>query len=219
MAISKYLAELIGTFVLVTLGTMSIIAGQAAGVPALLVVPFGFGLGLLVALYAIGHVSGGHYNPAVTLAMWLDRRISGSDLIGYWIGQAVGAVLASATLLIMTNQDAVATTVTGFDFARAGLVAEIVLTLVFVLAVLSSTRGHPRAVPFVASLALAGVHFAGLPFSGASVNPARSLGPALIGTDFVGFWVYVVGPFAGGALAWVIHQVFPTEAEEASPEP
>lgn len=214
MAISKYLAELLGTFILVIVGTMSIVAAQLAGVPVLLVVPFGFGLGLLIAIYCVGHVSGAHYNPAVTLAMWLDKRTSTSDLIGYWIGQIVGAVLAALVLLIMSDQSAVGTTVTGYTTARAGLVSEFVLTLVFVLVILASTRGAPRAAPFVISLALLGVHFAGVPFSGSSVNPARSFGPALVAADFSGFWVYVVGPLAGGAIAWVLYRIFPPAQHE-----
>ena len=94
MVINKYLAELVGTFILVFFGSMSVLAAAATEGPVMTIVPFGFGLGLLAAIFAVGHVSGGHFNPAVTLAMWLDKRTTTSDLIGYWIGQFVGGVLA-----------------------------------------------------------------------------------------------------------------------------
>lgn len=213
MVINKYLAELVGTFILVVVGSMSILAAQMSGAPVLVVVPFGFGLGLLIAIYAVGHVSGGHFNPAVTLAMWLDKRTTTSDLIGYWIGQIVGAMVASMAVLALSSQADVAKTITGFGThgSGVGLLSEIILTLVFVMVILVSTRTAVASAPLVISLALAGVHFAGIPFSGSSVNPARSFGPALIGGDFSGYWVYVVGPLVGGAIAWVLWRLFPAK--------
>lgn len=210
MVINKYLAELVGTFILVLVGSMSIVAAQMTGAPILVVVPFGFGLGLLIAIYAVGHTSGGHFNPAVTLAMWLDKRTSTSDLIGYWIGQMFGGVLASAVLLVLASRVDVASTITGFEGAGTGLLSEFLLTALFVLVILASTRGVPATAPIAISLALAGVHFAGIPFSGSSVNPARSFGPGVIAGDLGGFWVYVVGPLAGAAFAWLLWRLFPT---------
>ncbi|HUO47023.1 MAG TPA: aquaporin [Acidimicrobiia bacterium] len=208
MVINKYLAEAMGTFILVFLGSMSILATQLTNGPLMVVVPLGFGFGLLAAIYAVGHVSGGHFNPAVTLAMWLDKRTSFSDLIGYWIGQIVGALVASAVVLAAINKDAVAETVTGFTSSGSALVMEFVLTMVFLLVILASTRKAPAVAGVVISLTLVAVHLAGIPFSGASVNPARSFGPALIAGDFSGFWVYVVGPMAGAAVAWVFWRLF-----------
>lgn len=208
MVINKYLAEALGTFILVFLGSMSVLATQLTNGPLMVVVPLGFGLGLLAAIYAVGHVSGGHFNPAVTLAMWLDKRTSLSDLIGYWIGQFVGAILASAVVLAAVNRDAVAETVTGFADSGSGLIMEFVLTLVFLMVILAVTRKAPSIAGIVIPLTLVAVHLAGIPFSGASVNPARSFGPALIAGDFDGFWVYVVGPLAGAAVAWVFWRMF-----------
>jgi aquaporin Z len=208
LVINKYLAEAVGTFILVFVGSMSVLATQATNGPLLVVVPLGFGFALLAAIYAVGHVSGGHFNPAVTLAMWLDKRTSLSDLIGYWIGQIVGALLASAVVLAASSKEAVATTITSFSDQGTGLVMEFVLTLVFVLLILAVTRKAPAVAGVVISLTLVAIHMAGIPFSGASVNPARSFGPALIGGNFDGFWVYVVGPLAGAAVAWVLWRMF-----------
>ena len=132
MTINKYLAELVGTFILVFIGSMSVLAATAVGSPVMVAVPLGFGLGLLAAIYAVGHVSGGHFNPAVTLAMWLDKRTSTSDLIGYWIGQFVGGIAASAVVLAASSTEAVASTVSVPVDTSTGLLVEFVLTLIFV---------------------------------------------------------------------------------------
>ena len=217
MAINKYLAETVGTFILVFLGSMSILAGVTAGGPLMVVIPLGFGLALLVAIASVGHVSGGHFNPAVTLAMWFDRRTSFSDLVGYLIGQFVGATLASAVVLIATEREAVAATITRHQDAGTGFLMELLLTLVFVLVILASTRVAPVQAPLLISLALAAVHFAGVPFSGASVNPARSFAPALVGGEFSGLWVYLLAPLAGGAVAWSLWRMFGVEPETVPP--
>jgi aquaporin Z len=215
VVINKYLAEAVGTFILVFVGSMSILASQATGGPPMVIVPLGFGLGLLAAIYAVGHVSGGHFNPAVTLAMWLDKRTSTSDLIGYWIGQVAGALIASLVVLAASSQDAVARTVTSFSSQGTGLVMEFALTLIFVLVILASTTRAPAVAGIVIPLTLTAVHLAGIPFSGTGVNPARSFAPALIGNDFTGFWVYVVGPLGGAAIAWVFFRMFGGSEESA----
>ncbi len=216
MVINKYLAEAVGTFILVFVGSMSVLATQATDGPLMVVVPLGFGLALLGAIYAVGHVSGGHFNPAVTLAMWLDKRTSFSDLIGYWIGQIVGALIASAVVLAASSKEAVATTITGFEDSGTALVLEFVLTLIFLLVILAVTRKAPAVAGVVISLTLVAIHLAGIPFSGASVNPARSFGPALIGGSFDGYWVYVVGPLGGAAVAWVFWRMFGGSDEEGA---
>jgi aquaporin Z len=210
VVINKYLAELVGTFILVLIGSMSILASQATGAPILVVVPFGFGLGLLAAIHAVGHVSGGHFNPAVTLAMWLDKRTSGSDVIGYLIAQFVGAIIASSVVLAVSSQDAVAGTANSFapNGAGVGFVSEFVLTFIFVLVILASTKKSPSTAALAIPLTLVAIHQAGIPFSGASVNPARSFGPAVIGGSLSELWVYLVAPMAGGAIAWVFWRMF-----------
>ncbi len=216
MVINKYLAELFGTFILVFVGSMSILAAQAAGGPLMVVVPFGFGLGLLAAIYAVGDVSGGHFNPAVTLAMWLDKRTNTSDLIGYWIGQVVGAVLASVIILWASSQDAVAGTATvpGAG-AGSGVLIELVMTAIFLLVILAATVRQPRSAPWAISITLAAIHFAAIPSSGSSVNPARTIGPALVGNQWTDFWIYIVGPFAGAIVGWLLYRIFHTEGVTA----
>lgn len=213
MVINKYLAELVGTFILVLVGSMAILASGEIGT-LILTVPFGFGLGLLAAIYAVGHVSGGHFNPAVTLAMFLDKRTSGVDLVGYWIGQFVGAILASLVLAIVVSRDIVANTVTTHPALDLGITSELILTTIFVLVILASTRTAPATAGIAISLTLVVVHFAGIPFSGASVNPARSFAPAVVGGNLTGLWVYLVFPLLGGVVAWGLWQFFQPGAHQ-----
>ena len=216
----KYLAEVLGTFILVLIGTMAIVAvntafGADAGLGLVMaVVPLAFGFALLAGLYAFGEVSGGHFNPAVTLAMFVDRRASISDLIGYWIAQVAGALLASLTLMWMTNSDAVEATVTGYggNGAGTGWISEVVLTAIFVMVILQVTRSATMSNQgFVAiPLALVAIHYAGIPFSGASVNPARSIGPALVsGGDraISELWIYLLAPLVGALVGWIVWKV------------
>ncbi len=219
----RYLAELFGTFVLVFGGCTGIAAALkvsgaapfnpsgAAGVNAivLIAVPFAFGLALMAGLYAFAEISGGHFNPAVSLGLFLDRRLSFEDLLGYWIFQFAGAILASLLMLIPFNHDVVKATATVPASDGQALFLEIAFTTVFVLVILQSTKSERFGGTALVSipLTLLAIHFAAIPFSGSSVNPARSLGPALVGSEWTGFWVYVVGPAAGAILAWIIYTV------------
>ena len=204
----KYAAEIYGTFVLVLFGTGAILAtgGDPVGVA------FGFGLALLAALYTVGRISGGHFNPAVTLGAFLDKRIDLAGLFGYWISQLAGAVLASLALALVTSKEVVAGTITALnpgveDFG--GFVWEALLTAVFVMTILVVTRrARNRRIRFIGiGLTLAAVHLAGVGISGASVNPARSFGPALVGGEWADIWVYIVGPLAGAIVAYVLYKV------------
>jgi aquaporin Z len=206
----KYLAELIGTFILVVVGSMSIVAANTMQAPVLLVAPFGFGLALLAAIQATGYVSGGHYNPAVTLAAFLDRRIDPMTAIGYVVAQIVGAIAASGVVLLLANQDAVRATASGFAEGKAGVAVatEILLTAIFLLVILTVTKRAPGQAAYAIPLTLMVIHFAGIPFSGASVNPARSLAPALIGGALdPNILVWIVGPLIGAALGWAVYRV------------
>ncbi|HEY7560967.1 MAG TPA: aquaporin [Gaiellaceae bacterium] len=206
----KYAAELLGTFVLVFGGTTAIVATSLMGVPVLLAVPFAFGLALLAGLYAFGEVSGGHYNPAVSLAMFLDRRLSSPDLFRYWGAQFAGAILASLVLLLATTQDDVASTATvpGVLGSGTAFLIELVFTAIFVLVILqASVSGRFGSSALIAiPLTLLAIHFAAIPFSGSSVNPARTFGPALIGNEWTGIWIYFIAPPLGAALAVAIHR-------------
>jgi aquaporin Z len=214
MSAAKYLAELLGTFVLVFLGSMSIVSAVAMNAPILVVVPLGFGLALLAAIFAVGHVSGGHFNPAVTLAAALDRRMAAVDAVGYIVAQVVGAIAASAVVLLLSSQAAVRSTRNTHpdsvsDIQAFGL--EVVLTAVLVLVILTVTRRDPGHAPLAIPLTLVVIHLAGIPVSGASVNPARSLGPALVSGDLGQIWIYLTAPFAGGAIGWLLFRVFERE--------
>ncbi len=206
----SYIAELIGTFILVAIGSMA--AFTSGG--NLLIVAFGFGFALLIALYSVGHISGGHFNPAVSLAMRLGGALSTTDMIGYWVAQVVGAGLASLAVLSMAGSDAVAATMNTFADTGSAFGAEIILTGSFVLLIMvvaGQGLGHARVV---ISLALIGIHLAGVPISGASVNPARSLGPAVVAGDLSDIWLYIVAPLVGGVVAWLITKVVRTESVE-----
>ena len=212
----KYLAELIGTFILVGVGSLSIAAAVSMSAPVLAIVPFGFGLGLLAAIQATGHVSGGHYNPAVTLAAWLDRRIEPATALAYVVAQVIGAIGASVLLLFVAGQDAVKATASGFPSGKSlnALVVEIVLTAVFLLVILTVTKRAPNQAAFAIPLTLTAIHFAGIPFSGASVNPARSLAPALVGgTIDANILIWIVGPLVGAAIGWGLYRVLEDPAE------
>lgn len=207
----SYVAELIGTFILVALGSMA--AFTSGG--NLILIAFGFGFALMIALYSVGHISGGHFNPAVSLAMRLSGALSTADMIGYWIAQVVGAILASLAVLAMAGSDAVADTMNTYGDTGSAFGAEIILTAAFVLVIMvvvSHGVGHARTV---ISLSLVGIHLAGVHISGASVNPARSLGPALVAGDLSGIWLYIAAPLVGAVVAWLVTRVARTDPVEA----
>jgi aquaporin Z len=209
MVARRYLAEVIGTFILVVVGSMSIVAANAMQAPVLLVAPFGFGLALLAAIQATGHVSGGHYNPAVTFGAFLDGRIDAMNALGYVVAQVVGAVAASAVVLLFSSQAAVQGTASSFAEGKAAVAfgTEILLTAIFLLVILTVTRRAPGQAAFAIPLTLVMIHFAGIPFSGASVNPARSLAPALVGgTLDANILVWIAGPLIGAAIGWAIYR-------------
>lgn len=214
MVINKYLAELLGTFILVFLGSMAILGvGGASGAAEIIAIGLAFGLALLAGIWALGHVSGAHFNPAVTLAMVLDGRTSFGDAIGYWIAQFAGAGVASLVVMAASSQDAVGGTVTAYEKMSTGILVEIALTTIFVWVVLSVTKreGNHHA-PAAIGLTLAAVHLAGIPFSGTSVNPARSFGPAVVSGEISQLWVYIVFPLVGGVVAWALYKLFPAES-------
>jgi aquaporin Z len=201
----RYLAEVIGTFILVVVGSMSIVAAKAMEAPVLLVAPFGFGLALLAAIQASGHVSGGHFNPAVTLGAYLDRRITAMNAAAYVVAQVVGAIAASGVVLLLSDQAAVQSTASGFPGGKAAVAfgTEILLTAIFLAVILTVTKRAPGQAAFAIPLTLVMIHFAGIPFSGASVNPARSLAPALVGgTLDASIVIWIAGPLIGAVIGW-----------------
>ena len=215
----KYLAELMGTFALVLFGCGSaVLAGTQIGY---LGISLAFGLTVLVMVYAIGPISGCHINPAITVAMRAAGKINNKDTVGYIIAQCVGAIIGAAVVL------AIASGKVGYDCAVnglgqngfgahspdhysmvAGMIFEVVLTFVFLFVVFGST--HQRAPQGFAGIAigltLVLIHLIGIPITGTSVNPARSLGPALLvgGEALSQLWLFIVAPIAGALIAAVI---------------
>jgi aquaporin Z len=208
-ALRNYLAELLGTFTLVFIGSLAILAAVATDAPLVITIAFGFGLALLAGLYAFGEVSGGHFNPAVSLGMFLSGRLELPTMIGYWISQFLGAILASLAVLVAFGQDDVAGTVTAASASWDAFWLELTLTTLFVAVILQSSRSQRVfgtalvAIP----LTLVAIHLAAIPTSGSSVNPARSLGPALVGNEWGDFWIYLTAPMIGGILGALIHGV------------
>jgi aquaporin Z len=223
-----FAAEVIGTAGLMLGGVgAAVLAGGDIG---FLGVSLAFGLSLLVLAALLGHVSGCHINPAVTIGLLLTGKVPGRLVPAYLLAQAVGAVVGGGIVF------AIASGRSGFDasagFAANGfgalspggyglfavLVAEVVFTALFVLAVLATTRpGFPSGLgPVVAGLALALVHLATIPVSNTSVNPARSLGAAVFqgGDSLVQLWVFVLAPLAGGALAAAIWRALRTDTPD-----
>ena len=212
----KLLAEAVGTFVLVGIGSMSILAATVGGLPVLLTVPFGFGFALLAAIAIAGHASGGHFNPAVTLAAWLDRRIGLGDAVGYVVAQAVGAIAASGLILGLVSQTAVAATRTlPGDTELQAFGMEVMLTAVFIAVILTVTKSAASQAGFIIPITLVVIHFAGIPFSGASVNPTRSLAPALVGADMTSLWVYLTAPFLGAVIGWLVFRALDAGSDSA----
>ncbi len=214
MVINKYLAEFMGTLILVFVGSMGILAvGGATGAAEILAIGLAFGFALLAGIWAVGHVSGAHFNPAVTLGMLLDGRVSLSDAVGYWIGQFAGAAVASLLVAGASSTEIVGGTMTTFQDRGTAILMELALTTIFVWVILAVRQGG-HAAPLAISLTLVGIHLAGIPFSGASVNPARSFGPAVVSGEFSGLWVYLIFPMIGGVVAWGLYRLFPV-ADEA----
>lgn len=216
LTVRKLLAELLGAYVLVGGGSMAILASNASGATtAIVAIALGFGLALLAALYAFGEVSGGHFNPAVSLAMVVDGRMNVVVMIEYWIAQVAGAVLASLTVLAVFDKQAVADTATtigwGFGVWEAFLL-EAVFTAIFLAVILKvTTSADSAATAFLAiGFTLVVIHIALIPFTGTSVNPARSLGPGIVGGVWEDQWVYWVAPLVGAVVGWGAYRAVTT---------
>ena len=205
-----YLAELLGTFLFMLVGYASVanINDTTPPTAAILVVPFSFGFGLLAAIFAFGHVSGGHFNPAVTIAAALDRRLPAFEALGYVVAQVIGAIGAAGVIRLTVSQAAVAGAITvpgqGITDANA-LILEAAFTAIFIVVILTSTKRAPALAPLAIALTLVAIHFGIVNLTGSSVNPARSIGAALVGGDLTGLWIYLVGPIVGGIIGWVIY--------------
>jgi aquaporin Z len=225
----KYAAELVGTFVLVFGGVGSaVLAGSHIGFVG---VSFAFGISLLAMAYAIGPISGCHINPAVTLGILVAKKIGAKEAVLYMIAQVIGAIIASALILFIANG-----TPTAYNLAAKGalgangygmyspdqyslaacFVAEVVLTGFLVLTVLGSTDIKApvgfAGIPIGFVLVL--IHLVGIPITNTSVNPARSIGPALFvgGWALQQLWLFIVAPFIGAILAAIVYGIIRADA-------
>ncbi|MBV8811214.1 MAG: aquaporin Z [Acidobacteriaceae bacterium] len=236
---SRYFAEFVGTFVLVFGGCgAAVLAGDKIGFAG---VAFAFGLSLLAMVYTIGHISGCHINPAVTLGLLIAKKFESRYAVGYWVAQILGAIVAAACLLIIAkgtpngyDPGALGFAANGFGAHSPGhyglgaaFFAEVILTFFLVLTVIGATdlKAPVGFAGIPIGLVLVLIHLVGIPVTNTSVNPARSIGPALfVGGWALGqLWLFIVAPLVGAVLAAVVYRGFgvpilaPREAERALP--
>ena len=214
-AMKKYLAEMFGTMVLVLMGCGTAVSLNCGSDTASVVgTAMAFGLAVVAMAYAIGGISGCHINPAITLGAWLSKRIGAKDAIMYMVFQVIGAILGSTLLWLIVDNTLTpfggtttgANSCTGVGSVAGGLIVEIILTFVFVLVVLGTTdekKGAGNFAGLAIGLSLILIHLVGIHYTVTSVNPARSVGPALFegGVALTQLWVFIVGPFIGAAIA------------------
>jgi aquaporin-4 len=217
-----WLAEAIATFCLVFFGPLAItisaeLFGSGLSVESILMISLAHGAAIGIMIYAFGHISGAHINPAVTIAMLVTRNIKGKDAAGYIGAQIVGAILAaSAHMAILPEAGAAVNFGTQggpsefLNFSAAsGLGVEIILTF-FLVTTIFMAAVHRKAAAGMAGIAIGGMifllHLVGVPLTGASMNPARTLGPAIVSGQWDFHWIYWVGPIVGAVIAGLIMQ-------------
>ena len=213
------LAEAVGTFALVFAGCGAIMVDEKTGQLGHVGVAITFGLVIMFGIYAVGHISGAHFNPSVTFAFALSRHFPWSRAVGYWGAQLVGALAAAALLRASLGDRAhVGATLPSGTQAQSFL-WELVLTF-FLMFVIMSVATDTRAVGEAAAIAVGGTvlfdAMFGGPISGASMNPARSIGPAFVSGDLHALWLYIVAPIAGASLAAVTYQFIRGEPRAAA---
>jgi aquaporin Z len=230
----KYFAELVGTAALVLIGCGSaVIAGSHIGYYG---IAFAFGLTVLVMVYAIGPISGCHINPAITISMWVADKIKGKDAIFYIVAQCIGGIIGAGVLWAIASGKA------NFSLAVNGLgqngygvnspggysllacfIAEIVLTALFLFVIFGAThKDAPKGFAGIAiGFSLVLIHLVGIPITGTSVNPARSLGPAVfVGGDALSqLWLFIVAPIIGGVITAIIWKYCFEEKVNPAPAP
>jgi len=225
----KYLAEIVGTFILVLFGCgTAVVAGDKVGI---LGIAFAFGLALIGAAYGIGPISGCHINPAVSLGVWVAGRMKLKEMLGYWGSQFLGGILAAWVLSIIISgvgggynigvaglgQNGWGPGYQGEYSLHAALVFEFVATLIFVIVILGSTQKNAPAgfAGLAIGITLVAIHIFGIHVTGVSVNPARSFGPALMvgGKALAQVWLFLLVPSLGGAVAGLLFRSKALEAD------
>lgn len=219
----KYVAEFIGTLVLVLFGTGIAVVSEGD----LVATSLAFGLAIVAEAYAIGDISGCHVNPAVSLAMLMSKKLNEKDFCCYVLAQVLGAIVGSAILILILTGTDIGTASLGANYYGelsanginliSALAAETILTAIFVYTILGVTDNPKNAhiAGLVIGLTLTFVHLLGIPLTGTSVNPARSIGPAIFlrGTALKQLWVFIVGPLLGGAFAAIVFKYLNKEGK------
>lgn len=232
-SIKKYVAEVIGTFVLVTLGcgTAMLVGCDSGNGCGYILTALAFGLVIVGMAYCVGNISGCHINPAVSLGVLISGGMTFTDFIGYVVSQCVGAIAGAGCLKLIFDLGDVTDMTGGYGAnglagvsgnAGAGVIVEIVLTFIFVMTILGVTSKNAKHGSFgglIIGLTLTLVHIFGIGLTGTSVNPARSLGPAILagGDALADLWVFIVGPFVGAILAALVYKCLEPAGKPAAP--
>ena len=234
MAMRKYVAEFIGTLVLtlVGCGTAMLVGCDSDFGCGYMLTAAAFGLSIVAMAYSIGNISGCHINPAVSLAVWISGGMSAKDFGCYVVAQILGALVAACLLALIWTCGDVTDMTDAFgsnglsgvnESVLAGLLVEIILTFIFVMVVLGATSkkfDHAAVAGLVIGLSLMFVHIIGIGLTGTSVNPARSIGPAIIAaisgnTDPIScVWIFIVAPLIGGALAAFVYKFLESDPKK-----
>lgn len=233
LTIKKYVAECIGTFVLVLLGcgTAMLVGCDAVNGGGYILTALAFGLVIVGMAYCIGNISGCHINPAVSLGVLISGGMSAADFVGYVISQCIGAFAGAGVLKLIFDLGNIEDKTGGLGSnglagvngsAGAGLLVEILLTCIFVMTILGVTSKKAKHGSFgglIIGLTLTLVHIFGIGLTGTSVNPARSIGPAILagGSAVSDLWVFIVGPFIGAAIAAVVYKWMESSIEAEKP--
>ena len=221
----KYIAEFLGTLVLVLFGTgIAVVSGGD-----LIATSLAFGLAIVACAYVIGNISGCHVNPAVSLAMLISKKLNAKDFVCYVVSQILGAIAGTAILFFILSNTNLGTTALGANFYGelsltnislvGAIITEIVLTFVFIYTILGVTSDESKSsiAGLVIGLTLTFVHLIGIPLTGTSVNPARSLAPAIFlgGEAIKQIWVFIIFPLVGGALAAITFKYLNTAKKKS----
>lgn len=234
----KLVAEFIGTFTLVLLGCGAAVLG-GFGIVGQLGIAFAFGLAIVAMAYGIGPVSGCHVNPAVSFGVWTAGRMNTGDMLGYWLAQSLGAIVGAGVLLVIASgspdytlatnglgqngyglRDAVSNQGSPGDYSMlSGAVFEIIATFIFLVVILGVTKSaESKFAGLAIGLTLTVIHIVGIQVTGVSVNPARSLGPAVwvLGDALVQLWLFIAMPMIGAGLAGCLFRVKLLSSDDAS---
>ena len=221
--VKKYAAELVGTMILVFMGCGSAMFLGCDVPGGHLAVALAFGLSIVATAYVIGNISGCHINPAVSLAMLINKKLSAADFIGYVIAQIAGAFAGAGLLKLIVSFGVVDKTgglgsngISNIGGSVAGaIIVEIILTFIFIFTIIGVTSDESKGgvAGIVIGLTLTFVHIVGIPLTGTSVNPARSIGPAVLagGDALSNVWIFIVAPLVGAALAAVAYKLLKKE--------